>query len=96
MRSQLNKSHLEQKTRLDLTATSNLSQLISHASTHRNYQKRYETQGELSKFSSNRQIKSSNEQKNKHAVLRTAGDEDDVQVEEYEDYDLQVKANNNQ
>ena len=26
-------------------------------------------------------------------VLRTAGDDDDVEVEEYEDFDLQVKAN---
>ena len=78
-----------------MTATSNLSQLISHASTHRNYQKRYDTQGDSSKFSSNRQFKSSNQQRNKHEVLRTAGDEDDVQVEEYEDYDLQVKATNN-
>ena len=40
---------------------------------------------EFNKLCSNRHLDSSNQGKNQNCVLQTAGDEDDVEVEEYED-----------
>ena len=54
LRSQLNQSQLGPTRQLDLAGTPNLSQLISHASTQRNYQRRFDPPDASAFYNSNR------------------------------------------
>lgn len=91
LRSQLNRSQVGPKQPLDLASTPNLSQLISHAATQRNYQRRFDPPDVLAYYSSYRSAEPGQSAQQQMA-LRTAGDEDDVEVEEFEDFGLSVKV----